>query len=185
MNSGNKLYGVGVRDIVAKRGCEYYRRWANMLMRCYDNKFHSTHPNYVDCFVCDDWLTFSKFKAWMEKQDWEGKVLEKDILILGNKVYSPETCVFVSQRLNNFVLERNESRGEYPLGVSFHKPTKLFRARCNDENGKQICIGLYNDPLKAHDAWREFKNNVAICLAEKESDQRIKDALMKRYEVFK
>jgi len=36
----------------------------------------------------------------MERQDWEGKHLDKDILIPGNKIYSPDRCIFVSSLIN-------------------------------------------------------------------------------------
>lgn len=47
------------------------------------------------CSVCEEWLTFSNFKRWMEQQDYEGKALDKDLLVSQNKTYSSETCVFV------------------------------------------------------------------------------------------
>lgn len=63
--------------------CPFYRTWGTMLGRCYSDKFHEQNPTYVGCTVCDEWLTFSKFKAWMETQDWKDKQLDKDILVPG------------------------------------------------------------------------------------------------------
>ena len=63
-------------------------------------------PAYKDVVVRQEWLTFSNFKRWMEKQDWEGKQLDKDIIVLGNKVYSPETCAFVLGVTNGFITAR-------------------------------------------------------------------------------
>lgn len=47
----------------------------------------------------------------------EGKHLDKDILCPGNKVYSPETCVFIDHAINSFVIECNSTRGKWPIGV--------------------------------------------------------------------
>ena len=83
--------------------CPYYRVWKGMLERCYSIKYQESQPTYIGCSVTDEWLTFSAFKNWMEKQNFEGMQLDKDLLIEGNKVYSPETCVFVSGMVNNFI----------------------------------------------------------------------------------
>ena len=106
------VYGVGINDadyvvqkfetigyVSGKKKqkrvwrCPYYRVWTHMLERCYDVKRQERQPTYKDCSVSTEWLTFSVFKSWMEKQDFEGKQLDKDLLIEGNKIYSAETCV--------------------------------------------------------------------------------------------
>jgi hypothetical protein len=99
------VYGVGINDadyitIYKSNGstltCPFYRRWKNMLSRCYDKKYLERNKTYKDCSVCKEWLTFSNFKAWMIKQDWRGNHLDKDITSQGNKVYSPNLCLFVT-----------------------------------------------------------------------------------------
>lgn len=49
--------------------------------------------------------------------NWEGRALDKDFLVEGNKVYSPSTCVFLPSKLNTFIITRGNARGQYPLGV--------------------------------------------------------------------
>ena len=97
--------GVGVNDlrfIKADRGmknrCPFYPRWRGMLQRCYCSMEY--RPTYKECFVCEDWLIFSNFKEWMKTQDWKDKHLDKDILKPGNKVYSLDTCCFVTPHDN-------------------------------------------------------------------------------------
>src|SRR5690606_1832927 len=92
-------------------GCPYYRTWANMIERCYSDKTQNKNPTYKGCSVSEEWLTFSVFKNWMEKQDWEGNQLDKDLLFEGNRLYSPETCVFVSPMVNKFIIDRGAARG--------------------------------------------------------------------------
>lgn len=93
--------------------CPYYRAWENMLSRCYSAKYQERQPAYIGCTVSEEWLTFSNFKAWMEKQEWEGKQLSKDLLFEGNKVYSAENCVFVTRAVNNPTTDSKASRGEW------------------------------------------------------------------------
>lgn len=119
------IYGVGINDskstyIEGKR-CKYYVTWKSMLQRCYSLKYKNKNPTYANCSVCDEWLTFSNFKAWMVKQNWEGKDLDKDILIEGNKIYSPETCFFISRRINTLLNVSKKRIGSLPLGVTFNK----------------------------------------------------------------
>lgn len=109
MRPRSLLYGVGVNDadyqvspLVSGRQiiCKYYARWVNMLKRCYCLKFNKNRSNYDGYTVCEEWHTFSNFKTWMETQDWEGKELDKDLRGNGKKVYSPETCTFVTREVN-------------------------------------------------------------------------------------
>jgi len=99
--------------------CPYYACWNNMLVRCYSRSYLQRHPTYEGCSVEESWLTFSNFKAWMKQQDWKGKFLDKDILVLGNKVYSKDTCLFVSTAINNLLTDCRKSKGSCSLGVSF------------------------------------------------------------------
>ena len=80
-----------------------YMRWASMLERCYNPKYLEKHPTYVGCYVDRSWLNFQTFSRWFEEnypKDGKNYSLDKDIKIQGNKVYSEDTCVFVSQKDN-------------------------------------------------------------------------------------
>ena len=119
--------GVGINDAdYGIAGCPFYNRWLGMLQRCYGKAMQRLNPSYVGCSVCDEWLRFSVFKAWMEKQDWVGMELDKDILVLGNKVYSPATCVFVTPKTNSLVEKGSCPNPLLPRGVSVAK--KQFQA---------------------------------------------------------
>ncbi len=73
-----------------------YKTWRHMLERCYDKKYQAKRPTYIGCSVCAEWHNFQIFAEWMSEQDYEGKQLDKDIKVKGNKVYSPDTCTFVT-----------------------------------------------------------------------------------------
>ena len=192
--------GVGVNDLgyrtqvyeyVTKNGgkrtqktvfrCKYYAAWADMLRRCYSKKYLESYPTYIGTSVCSEWLSATAFKQWMEQQDWHGKCLDKDIVVLGSKLYSPETCAFVLPATNSFVA-RDASRGGYPTGVSLFKRTGEYRASCNNLfSGKQEHLGLFSTQEEAHEAWRKRKHKLAQLVAATESDPRVVEALKKRY----
>lgn len=165
--------------------CPFYTRWTNMLQRCYSDSYQKKTPTYRGCSVCDEWKYFSKFKAWMITQDWEGNELDKDILVKGNKVYSPETCVFITRMVNSFVVERDASRGKYPIGVYWSKHHEKYLARCqNPFTNKYEYLGAFNDPQEAHKAWLIKKHELANLLAGIQKDERVAKALINKYESY-
>ncbi len=198
----NKLtFGVGVNDLgyrvhvqeyVTKNGgkgiwksvfrCKYYAVWKSMLERCHSKKYLESRPSYIGTSVCSEWVYATAFRKWMEQQDWHGKCLDKDIIVPGSKLYSPETSAFVLQETNNFVTARGASRGDYPTGVSLYKHTGKYIARCqNLFTGKREHLGYFSTPEEAHEAWRKCKHGLAQLVATTESDIRVVEALKKRY----
>jgi hypothetical protein len=198
----NKLvYGVGVNDLgyrvhvqeyVTENGgkrirktvfqCKYYEAWTGMLERCYSKKYLERKPSYIGTSVCNEWLYASAFKKWMEQQDWRDKCLDKDIIVPGSKLYSPDTCAFVLNATNLFVIASDASRGDYPIGVNLCKRTGKYQARCgNPFTRKQEHLGYFSTPGDAHEAWRKRKHELAQLVAARESDLRVVEALKKRY----
>lgn len=187
-------YTVSIREIVVgadgKRKqrlvwrCPFYRTWDHMLERCYSKAYHQRKPTYTDCIVCEEWLIFSNFKSWMQAQDWEGNQLDKDLLLPGNKVYSPESCIFVSRRVNLFMIECNAKRGEWPIGVHWNKLSQKYIARIGDGNGSVQHIGSFTTPEAAHAAWLSAKLELAYELAAEQTDERVAKALIARYETY-
>jgi len=114
-------YGVGyLGEIRTSKGNEKpYKIWNSMLQRCYSPKKLKTSPSYIGCSVCDEWLNFTNFLKWYKANYLEGMELDKDSLIEGNKIYSPNTCKFISSFENK--------------SISTSKPFKIL-----DPNGKVI-----------------------------------------------
>lgn len=162
------LYGIGISDanyVVCqtidgkKKICPFYQVWHSMLQRCYSSKLQVRRPTYLGCTVVEEWHSFMAFRAWMIRQDWQGKQLDKDILVAGNKIYSPSACIFVSRSINNLLNDHGSARGEWPIGVFYRIQNKKFQAYCH-LNGKQKYLGLFLDPHLAHRAWQHFKIKV-------------------------
>lgn len=185
------VFGVGINDLDRdvswkidgkKFMCPLYRTWQNMLGRCYDAKFHQRHASYMGCYVVEGWVKLSVFEKWMLSQPWQGNQLDKDILIPGNKTYSPETCAFVSGKLNRFILDSSATRGEWPVGVRWNKRDKAFQAEIrNPFSGNKEGLGYYDNPEDAHLAWRKRKHELACIYAEQQTDPRVAQALRTRY----
>ena len=162
--------------------CPYYEAWRSMLKRCYSKKSLERNPSYNGTSVCREWLSATAFKAWMEQQDWQGKSLDKDIIVPGNKLYSPETCAFVLKATNSFVTASDASRGDYPIGVYLCKPTGKYQAQCrNPFTREQEYLGYFSTPEEAHECWRKRKHELAQLVADTESDVRVVEALRKCY----
>ncbi|HZK23819.1 MAG TPA: hypothetical protein VFC74_00325 [Oscillospiraceae bacterium] len=162
--------------------CKYYSTWASMLSRCYSAKAQKKRPTYAGCTVSEDWHTFSKFKSWMEKQNWEGNQLDKDLLFEGNKLYSADTCVLVTPMVNSFTIDCRAVRGEWQVGVSWDKIKNKFQANCrNPFTRKQENLGRFDSEQEAHNAWKKRKLELAHELAAIQTDQRVAKALIDRY----
>lgn len=153
-----------------------------MLKRCYSAKLQAKYPSYIGCSVVPEWLSFMAFRAWMIRQNWVGMELDKDLLFPGNKVYSPNTCVFISDALNKFTTDSAAARGEWPLGVDWRKHSGRFRALCsNPFTGKREHLGYFTCSDAAHEAWRKRKHEIALQLAAEQTDPRLAAALTTRY----
>ena len=197
MRAKNKLlFGVGKNDadyevysFVKRNGryavawrCPYYSIWTGIIARCYSERELARRPTYLGCSVCPEWLSFLSFKSWMETQDHAGKEVDKDILFIGNKIYSPDTCVFVSPDLNKFLTDAGAARGKWPLGVNWNSRDKKFQAACgNPFTGRKESAGYYSCPDQAHQAWRRYKHKIAMIYADMQDDERIAHALRIRF----
>lgn len=184
------VFGVGVNDsteevhIRTSEGkkvmCPYYQTWTAMLRRCYSDKTHQDRPSYSHCSVDPVWHSFSAFRAWMKQQPWQGMHLDKDILVPGNACYSPQTCVFVSPKVNAFLLSRERGRGQWPIGVVQTPKSSTFMARISIE-GKNKSLGNFRTPEEAHQAWKKAKHQQALALAAQQTDYRVAQALATRF----
>lgn len=143
-------YKPSIKGIKSKN----YSTWYDMLKRCYSEKYHQKQISYKDCSVCNEWLNFQNFAKWFDENYIEDFHLDKDILIKGNKIYSPETCCFVPQEINSLFVNRNNFRGILPIGVT--KGNKKFNVKCNIEN-KSIYIGQYFTIEEAFNAYKTIK----------------------------
>ena len=132
------VYGVGYLDTNLKipaRGTSVIRRaydlWANMLKRCYGEY----DTCYKDCKVDKRWHSFKNFLNSIQELEgyerWErgeNMHLDKDIKCKGNKIYSADTCMFVTEH-DNIVDALNRR---------WHKPNELMLIQ-NGGSTEELC----------------------------------------------
>lgn len=181
-----KLFGVGViGDEPCVTYSQSYKTWQNMLKRVYSPKPGGEEAAYRDCIIAPEWTYYSEFKKWFDSQKYEkGWHLDKDLLVPGNFRYSPETCIFLPQQLNKFLLNKGNCRGDWPVGVTFRKANSHWESKLSIE-GKTVHLGVFDCPYKAFWAYKQAKEKEAKRLADvwkRQIDLKAYNALL-RYEV--
>ena len=182
------VYGVGYKGNTKTElsmnniSCRY---WKNMMKRCYCNKSLKTSPTYKDCTVCEEWHCFANFEKWFDENyyeiDNETMCLDKDILVKGNKIYSPETCTFVPQRINTLFCKSDSIRGKYQIGVSFDNKQNSFMSYMTVDNNFKF-LGYYNNEQDAFNTYKKAKEKYIKKIAEQYKEyipQKLYEAMYK------
>lgn len=156
--------------------CPFYSVWREMLRRCYDKNHHLRNPSYSNVEVCEEWFRFTTFREWMVTQDWEGKHLDKDVIGNGT-LYSPETCAFLHQRINKFVVGETKTCGVYENNSS-------FIAKGKDLNGKSIHLGSFQCWSSARLSYLRHKiSQIEHYYTIGEISDNIRNSLLNRYAI--
>ena len=170
--AGNKYKTVDENS----KSTREYMTWYHIIQRCYSDRLKEKQPAYKDIKVCSDWLYYENFYEWLHSQPnfdkwYYGKrwAVDKDILVKGSKIYSPETCCLIPQNVNCLFLKREAERGEYPIGVRYTNDG--FTAVCRDPFlDRSVEIGCYSTPEKAFYAYKKYKENIIKQVAQIEFD---------------
>lgn len=184
-----RYYGVGYLGegnfptYIDKKITVAFSKWLSMLKRCYNKKYLIKEPAYKDCKVCDEFLCFQNYAKWFYENYYEIErekmELDKDILIKGNKIYSPETCVFIPSSINKSFETNKKRRGKCPIGVYETKDNKY----ASSYKGKHL--GRYQTKEEAFQVYKQFKEKGIKEVADKYKDKipnKLYEALYK-YEV--
>lgn len=149
---------IGIGKYRQKDNKKCYTTWDNIICRGYSKEYKTKYSTYEKCSVCEEWHNYQNFAEWFCKNYYEiaqeRMEIDKDILVKNNKIYSPDTCVFVPRRINSLLIKNDKVRGKYPIGVDFHN--KKFRARCMTLNGS-IYLGHFNTEIEAFEKYKKFK----------------------------
>jgi len=141
-----------------KKNTKQYKAWKNMIERCYNETIRESVPTYIDCTVCEEWHNFQNFARWMDENYIEGCELDKDIKVTGNKVYSPDSCIFVSRRDNNIKAHAKSYIFISPLEgvVNIYNLTKF----CRDNNLTLTSMqAVHKGRSSQHKGWRANNDN--------------------------
>ena len=165
-----------------------YSEWIGMMQRCYDSVSLEKNSTYKDCEVEEYFFNFQNFGKWFEKNYYECNEeqmhLDKDILVKGNKVYSPDTCIFVPQTINKLFVKCDKARGSLPIGIYYDKERDKYTAGCHF-NGKRKFLGRFDTPEEAFAIYKQFKENTIKQIADEYKDlipEKLYNAMYK-YEV--
>lgn len=181
LQRGNVIRG-GVKDIFAPtvEGIGFvgttrdvartpaYSCWHSMVIRCYSENYHSSRGTYRDCSVCEEWRNFCNFEKWFDIHNVKGYHLDKDLLVQGNRAYSPETCCFIPPSINNLIVDNSKVIDGCEAGVSKRRKKGSLEynglynvACCGGYLGRTRCLE------KANSIYKEFKKLLFEELADK------------------
>ena len=127
------------------------------------------HPAYYGIStVCEEWLNFQVFAKWYNENIYqvgtERMHIDKDILYKNNRVYSPQTCLLVPQRINMLFMHK-PNKYNLPNGI---KPTcgGKYEARYNHKY-----LGVFNTVEEAAIAHDKEKKKAVIEIANEYKDK--------------
>ncbi len=163
-----KIYGVGFigeGEYLCKINGKihpYYDAWRGCLRRCYDHKWQDRFPRYKGCTFYEGWYNYQDFSKWSDQQIfYPGYKLDKDLIVYGNNVYGPETCVYLPNELNCIIAEHWLDRA-LPKGVNkvldFEKSKKKYTANCN-RVGRGYTVGYFETVEEAAEFYILTKEN--------------------------
>ena len=165
------MFGEGKYDRV--NYLKLYNTWQHMLRRCYDPYTLNNDMSYIDCFVDERFHNLQDFGEWFEENYYEVNdemmCLDKDILYKNNKIYSPETCIFVPERINKLFIRNISQRKDLPMGIQYRDDRNKYVARCNIvENGieKRIQIGQFDTVEEAFYNYKNYKEGYIKIVAD-------------------
>lgn len=167
------VFGVGYKGEgrhktkVNGKMTKMYYTYVDMIRRSYRSEELGKDPSYIDVYVCEEWHNFQNFGEWFEISYREGFELDKDILVKGNKVYSPETCRFVPKVINNLFI--SGSRGQYPRGV--YRQGKKFKTKISINGNNNIRLGIFDTIEEAFQAYKVDKEKHVKQIAEEWKDR--------------
>ena len=159
------IYGIGINDCkgwsnwkkLGKDNLKYrtYILWKGMFGRCYSED--KEHPTYSDCSVCERWLKLSNFATDIVNlpnyELWATNphsfiCLDKDTIIKGNRIYSPEACMFLTIQ---------ESNKEMNARVGHNRVKRILNPKLTTK--RIVCIfpdGREEEFVSAREAERKY-----------------------------
>lgn len=154
------INGVGYKGVGEfKYQGKEYSTWRGILSRCYPTKELKKNTRYKGCIMCEEWHNFQNFAKWYSSQPnayKKGYQVDKDFRVLGNKIYSPETCCLVPERINVLLSSPPPNYSGY-IGVDYNKVENAFKVSCTNVFGKRVYFGRYKTPSEAEKVYIENK----------------------------
>lgn len=144
--------------------CPCYKTWHHMIGRCYSKKMQERWSTYIGTKVHPEWLHFSHFREWWIKNYLEGGSIDKDILYHPlkhgpEKIYSPETCIYIPGWLNSFAT--SQPAGKYGRGIHKERTDNNFTVILNNHATKtKTKIYSFKTPEEAYVIYLKTKLSI-------------------------
>ena len=165
-------FGEGVHHSgIQGKQTQEYTCWKSMIQRCYSPVKQQECPTYKGCTVDERWLNFQNFcndiphldgykewKASFNKTRWH---LDKDKQGTDSKLYSKDTCMFLSQEEN--IHEMWERRGPNHLTRHTYEGTRLSDGYKEIFRSAGAFKRKYNITGKPHDVAVRKENRTQTC----------------------
>ena len=167
-------------DSVTKK-TKIFQTWYSMMRRCHSAYRKYDYAKYNDCHVDQRFWSFSFFREWAEQQvgyGVSGFEIDKDILVRGNRIYSPETCAFVPGQINSCIIPKVSKKSNLPTGVKIDGRGFVAQIMVKP---KTIYLGKYPTKEEAFAAYKDAKEQRIKEVAKQWQpmiDSRVFDALM-------
>lgn len=164
---------IGIGSYNSVNAKEAHSVWRDMLRRCYAIDAAVKFPAYKDCTVHDEWFDFQVFAKWFYDNCFcECPTIDKDVLVKGNRIYSPDTCCIIPRSLNVALVKNKEYRGNLPIGVCYNRSGKThpYRAKLK-RYGVTVELGIFTNIQDAFLAYKRAKEKYLQELAEKYKSQ--------------
>lgn len=155
-----------------------YKTWHNMIIRCYSKDYHQREPSYIGCKVCEEWLNFQNFAEWWYKNYIDNGHIDKDLLVKGNKIYSPNCYCILPKLLNLALITHKDRRGNTLIGVRKRKDCLGYHTTIS-KFGKIVELGIFDTEQEAFKVYKsekesyikelalKFKNNLPLSIYNK------------------
>lgn len=151
-----------------------YQVWKDMLARCYSSSYQIKYPTYIGCSVEESWHNYENFLKWFNINYREGLVLDKDVLIKGNKIYSEKTCIFITPQINSLFMIRLKDNN-LPRGISIKR--NKYQATIK-KYSKDIYIGIYDTIEEASIAYKKERLSYFTELVNNQADLLSKETYL-------
>lgn len=162
---------IGVGEYNSRDHKVPYAKWKQIISRCLKfNENDLAIQSYKDCMICDEWLNFQNFAKWYYENVYEFNgtlCVDKDILIHDNKLYSPNTCLIVPERINLLFIKEKGRRGELPIGVK--KGYNCYTGMAT-LGYKKIHLGTFKNVEDAFYAYKNAKEKYIKQIADEYKD---------------
>ncbi len=166
--------GLWAMKTLGPRGAKTIRtvsgmKWLAMQARCKEGgTYQAANPQYVGCK--NAFKDFQEFAEWhTDHPDYDkGYELDKDLLVAGNKTYSPTTCTLLPSQLNTLFRQRHKRSVDLPNGVTRrgNKYVVDFAFSSESLSTERVYSGRLETPDAAFNFYKQLKESVVLRLAD-------------------